>query len=213
MKNSIEQIWKQGFVDEATNAIPKINNLYNKKSQNIVDKIQRMYGLNVKFLFAASVFAGAMLFAFDWFVLATVIPCLLLWIAFTAQKQLKKLELSVKSDNSYQYIKSFSIWFNQMIVDFTVVYRIFYPTFALAMLLDIRMSAAGEYIITEYLQRYPDTSLLLGTPWLFYLAAIFIIAVVRYFSEAFFLFDLKLMYGRVMKKLDDILSDMEELRL
>lgn len=212
MKNTIEQIWKQSFIDDATNAIPKINNLYNQKAQNIVDKIHRMYQLNVKFLYGFSPTAGVVCFVSGWYVLAVVMPCLLLWLAIVGQKQLKKLNLSNKSDNSYQYISSCNLWFKQMISTFSSVYQIFYPTLVLAILVEIRLSPIGDKAINAYLNSYPDSSLLFATPWIFYLAAALIIAVVGYFSVAFFLFDLKLVFGRVMKKLDDILSDMEELR-
>ena len=212
MKNSIEQIWQQGFINETASAIPTINNLYNKKAQNIVDKIHRMYVLNVKFLYGFSAFSFIGCVVYGWLLLAVVMPCLLLWIAVVGQKQLKKLDLSNKSDTSYQYIKSCNLWFKDMVSTFSFVYQFFYPVFALAIMLQIRLSPLGEKITQAYLYNYPDSSLLFGTPWLFYLAAGLITAVIAYFSVTFFLFDLKLMYGRVIKKLDDILFDMEELR-
>ena len=212
MNNSIEQIWKQGFVESKLTAIPKINDLYSKKSKNIVDKIHRMYSLNVKYLFVLPIFIGVICFANGWLVLATTMPVLLLWIAFIARKQLKELDFPSKSDNSYQYIKGFNQWFNGMVSSFTWAYQVFYPSLALTILVEIRISAAGKGLIEGYLASYPDSSLLLGAPWVFYLGACLIIALVGCFATTLYMFDLKLMYGRVMKKLDEILCDMEELR-
>jgi uncharacterized membrane protein len=212
MNNSIEQIWKHGFVESNLTAIPKINNLYSKKSKNIVDKIHRMYALNVKYLFVLPIFISLICFAKGWLILATTMPFLLLWIAFIARKQLKKLDLNSKSDNSYQYIKGFNQWFNAMVSSFTWAYQVFYPSLALTILVEIRISTVGKSLIEEYLVSYPDSGLLFGAPWVFYFAACLIIAVVGYFATTLYMFDLKLMYGRVMKKLDEILCDMEELR-
>ena len=36
MKKSIETMWKQGFISEGELIAPKVNDLYNRKSQNLV---------------------------------------------------------------------------------------------------------------------------------------------------------------------------------
>jgi hypothetical protein len=48
MTKSIEVIWKEGFVNEAHLTAPKVNDLYNRKSQNIVDKLQSMFAINTQ---------------------------------------------------------------------------------------------------------------------------------------------------------------------
>ena len=48
MSKSIEAMWKQGFVSEGELSAPKVNDLYNRKSQNIVDKLQNMFAVNIK---------------------------------------------------------------------------------------------------------------------------------------------------------------------
>ena len=42
MTKSIETMRKEGFMNETHMLAPKINDLYNRKSQNIVDKLQNM---------------------------------------------------------------------------------------------------------------------------------------------------------------------------
>lgn len=46
MLKSIEAIWKEGFLKNDALLAPKLNNLYNKKSIDIVDKFKRMYEIN-----------------------------------------------------------------------------------------------------------------------------------------------------------------------
>ncbi len=46
MEKSIETIWKEGFLKDDALLAPKLNNLYNQKSMDIVDKFKRMYIVN-----------------------------------------------------------------------------------------------------------------------------------------------------------------------
>ena len=57
MEKSIEDIWKEGFLKSDALIAPKVNNLYNKKSIDIIDKFKRMFKINliviVAFAFAS----------------------------------------------------------------------------------------------------------------------------------------------------------------
>ena len=46
MEKSIETIWKEGFIKNDALVAPKLNDLYNQKSIDIVEKFKRMYKLN-----------------------------------------------------------------------------------------------------------------------------------------------------------------------
>ena len=47
MEKSIESIWKEGFLKREDLVVPKLNNLYNKKSIDIVEKFRKMYKINI----------------------------------------------------------------------------------------------------------------------------------------------------------------------
>jgi hypothetical protein len=47
MEKSIEAIWKEGFLNEKSLVAPKINDLYNQKSKDLVDRMKRMYRNNL----------------------------------------------------------------------------------------------------------------------------------------------------------------------
>ena len=44
MRNSIEEIWKEGFLNEKSLVAPKINDLYNQKSMDLIDKMKGSTG-------------------------------------------------------------------------------------------------------------------------------------------------------------------------
>ena len=47
MEKSIETIWKEGFLKSDALVAPKVNDLYNQKSNHIIDKFKRMYEINL----------------------------------------------------------------------------------------------------------------------------------------------------------------------
>ena len=40
MEKSIEDMWKEGFLENNALVAPKVNNLYSQKSRNLIDKIK-----------------------------------------------------------------------------------------------------------------------------------------------------------------------------
>ena len=55
MKNSIEAIWKEGFLNEKSLVAPKINDLYNQKSKHVVEKVKRRFRVNLIFIIITSI--------------------------------------------------------------------------------------------------------------------------------------------------------------
>ena len=47
MTQSIEKIWQEGFINDKALVAPKLNDLYNQKSKNIVDKFERVFKWNL----------------------------------------------------------------------------------------------------------------------------------------------------------------------
>ncbi len=55
MENSIETIWKEGFLNEKRLVAPKINDLYNQKSKHLVDKMERTFRVNIIIVIGLSI--------------------------------------------------------------------------------------------------------------------------------------------------------------
>ena len=212
MSRTIESIWKQGFVNEAQLAVPKINDLYNRKAENIVDKLQGMFTVNVN----AILFGGLVLLVLMSLVgmpfLGVYLCVLVAPIYIIAKRELNNsVELS-KGQNSYDYLISFDQWLKHSIHTYSGYYKIFYPMLFIGMGIQWIVSKSGAEVITSLQQRFPSDWLLLGQPY-YIVMALGLIALIGYLSAgAIYRWDLNLIYARQFKKLEELIKDMETLR-
>ena len=217
MEKSIETIWKEGFINNDALIAPKINDLYNQKSIDIVDKFRRMYKINI---------IGILLFAVILLPvnIAVKIPYmgipmffLFIFIASYAIKFKKKLDTIDKNLNSYQYLKSFDNWTKEMIHFNTKFSRFLYPFVFLSLVAGFWFGGfggniPGQDVVDLLLINYPDMLMVFDTPLFIILGLIFGVAFLAYFGGRIGKWDLNLGYGRILRRLDTLLKDMEELR-
>lgn len=217
MEKSIETIWKDGFLKTDALLAPKLNNLYSQKSIDIVDKFRRMYKINriaiVAFAFIIlpiSFLVKIPYMGIGMFVLFFVIVTI-------AQKFSKRLDTLDKTQNSYEYLISFDNWVKEMAATNTKLSRFLYPYVFIIMVAGFWFGSIGEDIpgnkfVNFILLKFPDTYLVFGFPLILIIGGFTIISLLAYFGGQIGDFDLKLGYGRILKKLDGILADMNELR-
>ena len=119
-----------------------------------------------------------------------------------------------KNVSSYQYIKSVDTWLKEVIAGYTKIYRIFYPAFVITFGIAIGFSTIGgeQPWFNEMISRSPDMQVVLGIPIFWLLGVTLLAGLMSLFAKAIYTFDLYLMYGRVFKKLDELVADMEELK-
>lgn len=217
MEKSIESIWKEGFIENDALVAPKLNDLYNQKSIDIVEKFRRMYKINI---------IGIVLFAIILLPIATVVnmpymgmPMFVMFaiITFAAIKFKKKLDAINKNTNSYQYLKTFDAWIQEMTGFNTKFSRYLYPIVFLSMVAGVWFGGFGGNIpgndmVNLLLTKYPDMMVVYGVPLLGVIAIIIIVGLLAYFGGRIGEWDLKIGYGRILKRLDTLLADMEELR-
>ncbi|KMT67019.1 hypothetical protein [Catenovulum maritimum] len=212
MSKSIEAMWKDGFIKETQLVAPKINDLYNRKSQNIVDKLQHMFALNIKAIIVGSLLMLLMfsLIGAPW--LGVYICVLLIPLVIIAKKELRKsLQLS-KGLSSYDYIMSFNTWLQDSIAVYGRYYRVFYPMLFIGMAVQGIVSEAGRKMIGLLVSAWPTDFLILGVPYYLLLTIALIILVVARSADALYKLDLNIVYGRQFKKLDELIADMQSLR-
>lgn len=213
MEKSIEMIWKEGFLKNEDIVIPKIKDLYNQKSKNIIDKIIRMMKINI---IALIVIAISLLI----YTLIIGIPVLLgvfllfLFIipAIYSAIQMNNLPNIDKSENSYVYLKSFNNWLKEQITRYMMLSRFFYPICVLSASLILWFSEGREEIMGKLYNQFPDMVFIYGIPLYFILAVLLACLLIFVFSEKVYKWDINIVYGRVFRKLEEIISDMEELR-
>ena len=106
MEKSIENIWKQGFMDEKLAIPPRINDLYVRKSKLLFDKMKNTtkwdnFSLLLMGLVSVIFFSvqGKIIFG-------TYTMLILVALFYTNANQLKKLFTTGKNTNCYSYLKS-----------------------------------------------------------------------------------------------------------
>jgi hypothetical protein len=211
MEKSIESIWKQGFLDKDAMVAPKLNNLYNQKSIHIIDKFKRMFKINLN---ALVVFSFVVLIV-SFFVKIPVMG-VLMFILFNVmvlvnKKLFKGLNTIDKNVSSYQYLKSFDNWMKEQVSVNMKMSRYIYPYIFLAMVSGFWFSSPFRETINRVFGNY-QPYMLYGIPVFWVFAMLIIVVLLAIFGGRIYKWDLNIVYGRVLRKLDELLSDMEDLR-
>ena len=217
MENSIEQIWKKGFINEDVLIAPKLNQLFDQKSAHVIDKYKRVFRKNI----FAIVLGSILLIPLSWLAgipyMGIMMFFMLNAMAIVDGILLNKLENIDKHENCYLYLQSFKKWFDLKNKANIRMARILYPYVFLSMLvgvwlMDIKETYLGSWIMDRLLEIFPDTWLVFGLPFWGIIGSLAIICTLAWAAKRLYLSDIKLVYGGVLAKLDELISDMEELR-
>lgn len=213
MEQSIENIWKDGFLKNEELIAPKVVNLYNQKSKNIVDRMMRTMKGNIYVLIF-------MAFAFMLYTILTGLPLfigIIMFLVFTipaiiSWRELKNLELNRWTSNSYEFLIEFRQWLNMQISKNIFLSRFIYPSSMISAGLIMWYGGNKVELMGNLLEKYPDLPLVGGVPLYFILAIGLLALIMSVFAGKIFRWDVGLVYGRQHRKLLEIISDLEELR-
>ena len=212
MKNSIEVIWKEGFLNEKSLVAPKINDLYNQKSKDLVDKMKRMYRNNLIAIVSMAIVFTIMYYFLDviWQGVATSI--LLLLTAWYSKRQKRSFKTLDHGATSLDYLKSFDRWLKDALSGGEKILRFTYPLYFLIAMSTI-WSAWNKGVLTSKLyQKFPDV-IFIGSVPLFALIIVGVATLLMfYFSGRIYRWDVGLIYGRVFRKLEETIAEMEKLK-
>ena len=211
MEKSIESIWKQGFLDKDAMVAPKLNNLYNQKSIHIIDKFKRMFKINLNALVVFSFVVLIVSFFVKIPVMGVLMFILFNVIVLVNKKLFKGLNTIDKNVSSYQYLKSFDNWMKEQILVNMKMSRYMYPYIFLAMVSGFWFSSPFRETINRVFGNY-QPYMLYGIPVFWVFAMLIIVVLLAIFGGRIYKWDLNIVYGRVLRKLDELLSDMEDLR-
>lgn len=212
MEKSIEEIWKEGFLKTDALVAPKLNNLYNKKSMHLVDKFKRMFQINLNALFIGSLVFLTASFPLGIPVMGVGYFFIVNSIVLINRKLMKGLLKIDKSLSSYEYIKTFDHWMKEQMNVNAKLARYYYPLFFVFMMLGFWFSNDFKGLIQEILGKSHQIYLVNDIPVFWGLGLIIITGILAYFGKRIYRFDLDLVYGRIFRKLDTLIADMEELR-
>ena len=211
MEKSIESIWKQGFLDNNAMVAPKLNNLYNQKSIHIIDKFKRMFRINLNALIIFSFVLLPVSFFVKIPVMGVLMFILFNVIVLVNKKVFKGLNKIEKNVSSYQYLKSFDEWMQAQILINMKMSRFIYPYVFIAMVSGFWFSSSFRETLNRVFGDY-QPYMAYGIPVYWVLAMLLIVVVLAIFGGRIYKWDLNLVYGRILKKLADLIADMEDLR-
>ncbi|UBM58628.1 hypothetical protein LAG90_17655 [Marinilongibacter aquaticus] len=216
MEKSIETIWKEGFREPEILRIPKVKNLYNQKSIHLIDRFKRMFRINLTAIIIFSfVFLGISYFV-GIPIMGIIVFLTLQTVFFVNKKLLKGLEKIDKGENSYQYLKTFNQWIEQQISINKRISTLLYPVLFMSIVLgfwfkDTKGEQLGHKLVQEWLVQFPGTYLISGVPLVGVLILFIFLAILAFFGGRIYLWDVHIVYGRIFKKLKELIHDLEDL--
>ena len=217
MEKSIETIWKEGFIKNDALVAPKLNDLYNQKSIDIVEKFKRMYKINRIAIIAFAILIIPLSYVTGMIYMGIPMSLLFTAATFVAQKFSKQLDTIDKNTSSYEYLSSFDKWVKDMVAVNSKLSTFMYPYIFIAMALgfwfvDIEGTILGHMLINGIIAEFPNTFIVSGFPVLLLIPFILGIAILAFFGGRIGKTDINLVYRGILNKLKVLLSDMEELR-
>ena len=212
MEKSIEAIWKEGFLNEKSLVAPKINDLYNQKSKDLVDRMKRMYRNNLIALVVMSIVFPIMYYFLDaiWQGVATSI--LLLLTAWYSKRQKRSIKTLDHGATSLDYLKSFDRWLKDALSRSEKILRFTYPLYFLIAMSTIWAAWNKGTLTSKMYQKYPDIIFIGSVPLFALIIAGVATLLMLYFSDKIYRWDVRLMYGRVFDKLEETIAEMEKLK-
>nr|WP_294795115.1 hypothetical protein [uncultured Mucilaginibacter sp.] len=208
MENSIEHIWKQGFLNESSLVAPQVNDLYNRKSINVVERIkQRMK--QQKTVSLIIILSTPVIFYFlgaFWYGLAFTVSAFI--ISRYMKGQLNSIRTLDHGATSYDYLKSFNDCLKDNFRKTEKIVRFSLPLYVLIGLSGTWASWNKLGILTILQQRHPTVNVELYA--LLYLATGMLVAIL--FPVKLYRWEVRMTYGRLLDKLKQTIAEMEKLK-
>lgn len=208
---TIEDIWQKGFSSDPETLVPKLNQMYHKKGQNLVEKLKRMYLWNVRLLYIFAPLGALLLSLAGLPILGIGAGLLVLWIAVEARNPLREILALDTSDSVYTYITEFQRWYKRVVKRFTRVYRVFYPGFFVVGMVQMTQTEMGNKILSAITEKAPDAFSILGYHWAIWVLWLVGTAGLALAGGALFRLDMKMVYGTTQQRIDDLEADLAAL--
>jgi hypothetical protein len=212
MKNSIEEIWKEGFLNEKSLVAPKINDLYNQKSKDLFDKMKRMYRINLIMLITMAIVFPIMYYFLDVIWEGVAISILMLFMIGYTIRQKRNIKTLDHGATSLDYLKSFDRSLKDALMGGEKILRFTYPLFFLIAMSTIWSSWNKGELTSKMYQKYPDILFIGSVPLFALIIAGVATLLMFYFSGKIYKWDVRLIYGRVFDKLEETIAEMEKLK-
>ncbi|GGH04057.1 hypothetical protein GCM10007415_45330 [Parapedobacter pyrenivorans] len=213
MKNSIETIWKEGFLNEKQLVAPQINDLYNRKSIHVVDRVKRMFRINFVLIIVLAIVLPVISYAVHALWQGLAVSALLLLTAWYNHRQLRGLSTLDQGATSLAYLRAFDQWLNDVLARSVKVARFSYPLYFLIALSIVWSAWNGpEGPGAKIREKFPELTVIGNVPIAALAIAGAVVLLMFWFSDRIYKWDVRLMYGRVFSRLKRTLAEMETLQ-
>jgi hypothetical protein len=209
MDKSIESIWKEGFLKNDALLVPKFNDLYNQKSTHLVDKFKRRFKVNLKAIVIFSFIVLILSFLVGIPVMGVMMFFLFNGLVIVNNKLLKGLEKIDKNVSSYQYLKSFNGWMKEQISVNRRMAGFYYPYIFIALTLGFWFSSFNQ---DDILGNFNQIYLVNGIPVYWTISFLLITGLLAIFGGRIYTWEVGVFYGNIINKLEELITDIEELR-
>jgi hypothetical protein len=208
MENSIEHIWKQGFLNESSLVAPKVNDLYNRKSMHVVDRIKRRMKKYRVINFAIVIITPIMYYFMGAFWYGVAFSTVALFIMRYTGKITRTIKTLDQGANSYDYLKEFDRLLDDMLSKFEKIARFTLPLYMLIGHAGLWASWHKIGFITILQKRHPNVDVEF---WALAYLVIFTLPFIL-FPVKIYRGELRMVYGRLRAKLKETIAEMEKLK-
>jgi hypothetical protein len=212
MKNSIEAIWKQGFLNEQSLVAPIINDLYNQKSKDMIGKMERIYRINLIAIVSLSIIFPIVYYFLDAIWQGVASSILLLLTAWYTKRQKRSFKTLNHGATSLEYLKSFDRSLKDTLSKDKKILRFSYPLYFLIALSTIWSAWSKGELTSKMYQKFPDVIFIGSVPLFALIIAGVATLLMLYFSGRIYQWDVRLIYGRAFRKLEETIAEMEKLK-
>jgi len=201
MEKSIENIWTKGFLNSEELKAPKINDLYNRKSELLLEKLKKRYTIDNNSLLPLALIIGVVCCIFNYYLVAIYSLCVIISLFFFNKSILKSLENIQITTNSYDYLVTYKSKVQNIIKKTTHLLGFLFPLVMMpGYFLFLKNTVAYNKFVNDF-----TTLQILGI----LLAFATILGVI---AIGIYRLTTKITYGSYLNQLNIIIKDMEELR-
>ena len=201
MDKSIEEIWSEGFQDEKYLIPPVINDLYNKKSILTVDKLQSVSKKDNWSIIPLSIIILIFFIIKSKLLFGLYISALMLSLFFLNRKKLKFLYTINTSQSCFQYLGKLQEMIKNNVKSTTRLLGIGLPFFGYLGLCIFVFESNMENFILE---TYSSKQLLIKS--IIILMSLSVIGIISFRLANY------LVYGRLIKKIDEMIDELNLLK-
>lgn len=117
-----------------------------------------------------------------------------------------------KGESSYQYLKAFDKWLKDQLAINRKMAQIYYPLVFVVMVVGFWSTVDFQLFIEEIKGSSHEFYLVNNIPVLWIIPMVLVTVLLYIFGGSIYNWDVSLVYGRIFRKLDEMIEDIEELK-